>query len=961
MSSSHPLGLWAVIDIETTGIDPNYDSIIDVGFLQFEGTKLIRKYSSLVQYDGELSYFIQKLTGINKKMLRNAPSWKEVEPEVLDLYGHHLIAHNADFEKSFLKDFYTKIEDETQRESYEDSIYFLSLLFPNRSFLNLESFICDWKIADSEKHRGFEDSVDLLKVMLLAVKIVRQDKELNQNLKNQFSKYNLKDFWYYKFFSLSDSELIEIASEIDFDLESALQKALDEEEIIEETSLNEFSQEFSGENIKSIFKDEETISTVFPNYTYRETQVNLALKVGQCFKNNIHSLVQAPTGTGKTIGYLLPAALFCLNENKQVLVSTGTKTLQHQAINKDVPQLKKLLGLSDSNLKVRHLVGSNNHFCELLFRQNLDDDLLSLTDDFHKKFVDMFFEMVFFYNLRSSTKNILTRDDLPYVLKRKTKKFAQKDKEIAVDFRACTGRNCPYNMQCSYQRGLREARDADIIIGNHALMFSWPKGFPRPSYVIVDEAHKIEGETTKAFSYEASEEVLKSLSNSLLHLQGIGSLFYLLAHSEEDEGDSSATINSIKEKILDIQKVLESHLKELQDLVEIFFKKSARYNDVFWNERPMIDGSNNADTLSVAISNHLNGIRFNLGEITECLQPYLGRWDVNSIDDENMIVAITRFETLTGQIEDLSLAFEYILEEKEDYCRSFKYHAEHGFLLQSSPVNVGKVLHEGLLNVSSSVVYTSATLGNAKGDQGTKGIEWVTGYIYLEPEKRFRSGFYLPAVYDYQNKSKVFLCDDVPPFYDNQFIETVLTPVIKLIKELKGRSLLLFGAKKRFEIARELMLREFEGELPLFVQGMGRSVVDEFKKVEQGVLIGMESFGEGIDIPGDSLQFVFIDKIPDLRMDLVIDKRRDFYERSFGNEFMDYYLAHRTRSLHQKLGRLLRTENDIGGAIIVDSRIKKWKGSTINKVFKLMEPYEIQRISLQDACSKVRAFIETKN
>jgi len=142
---------------------------------------------------------------------------------------------------------------------------------------------------------------------------------------------------------------------------------------------------------------------------------------------------------------------------------------------------------------------------------------------------------------------------------------------------------------------------------------------------------------------------------------------------------------------------------------------------------------------------------------------------------------------------------------------------------------------------------------------------------------------------------------------------------------------------------------------------MGNNVVEDFKNAENGILLGMESFGEGIDIPGESLQFIFIDKIPDLRMDQVINDRRDFYEQNIGNEFTDYYLGHRTRSLHQKLGRLIRRESDFGGVIVVDSRIKKWKGKTLEKLYRLMEPYEISRAPLDQACFEVTEFIQQKN
>jgi ATP-dependent DNA helicase DinG len=963
---THPLGNWAVIDIETTGADASYDQVIDLGYLQFEGTKLINKTDTLVQYDGKLSQFIKKLTGISDKMLRSAPSWREVEPELLDLYGHHLLAHNSDFEKAFLEQYFDKIEDGTPRESYEDSMFYLGLLFPQFDSLKLERFICDWGLSDQEMHRGYQDSVDLLKVLLIATKITHDDRQLSQMVEALFRKYNLTNYWYYKFFNLSLSDLEEIADQIEFDLHEAVAKAKDlmKEEVFEGElpSERKFSLEFSGQNIKAILKNEELIREKIPHYTHRQTQEDLALKAGQSFKNKVHSLVQAPTGTGKTLGYLLPAALFAMEEKKQVLIATGTKTLQHQAMKKDVPQVRKLLGLDDSELKVRQLIGSNNHLCELLFRQSVDEeDLLSVTKEFDEAFVDLYFDLVFFHNSRATDDKQIVRGGLPYVFKMKSKNFAEREQNIGVDFRSCTGQACPFKNDCSYVKGLRKAKDADIIVGNHALMFSWPKAFPRPEYVVVDEAHKIEGETTSAFSAEISQEQLEQLNKNLTHAQGIGSLYYLLAQQEEEKGSSTALINQIREKVTAAQQMLQDQLIGLPDFVERYFKKMPRFTDLFWNEQLMIR-KETSDALGRSIYNHLDSIRHIISNLQNDLLPYSDRWDAKNLKDDNQVIALTRFETFFGHLDDIRVALELGLsypEPKAEMTRSIKYHEKHGFCVTTAPVNVGKILHDGLLSTSASVLYTSATLGNAHGDQGAKGIEWCTGYSYLETDRRFRSGFYLPATYDYQENTRVFLCDDTLPFYNKEFVPQTLKPIMKLIRDLGGRTLLLFSARSRFEVAREVLLKEFEGEIPLFIQGMGNNIVDEFKKSQEGgILLGMESFGEGIDIPGKTLEFVFIDKVPDLRMDLVIQDRRDFYETNLGNEFSDYYLAHRTRSLHQKLGRLLRTETDRGGVIVVDARIKKWKGRTMQQLNKLMEPYQMQRTGLEEACDGVREFLD---
>lgn len=958
MASGESLGRWALIDIETSGIDPGYDEIIDIGFLQFEGAKLVRTYESLVRYDQEVPHIIKKLTGITTDMVKLAPTWSKVEPEVMDLFGHQLIAHNSDFEKSFLDKDFSKLSAHGDREQWLDSIYFLAVLYPDRSSYKLENFIIDWQLAEKEEHRGLADSRDLLKVILLAVYHARKDPERFQAVLAGALKYNFEKNWFYKFLSLELNDLKGIAEAIDFDLDSAFELAFKSAAPIEANDFTpRYDFSFDGDRIKEVFRGEDRLREIFPGYIYRPAQEELSLRVGQCFKNSVHALVQAPTGTGKTVGYLVPSALFSLAEKKQVLISTGTKTLQHQCMSKDVPQLRKILGLSEDKLKIKRLVGSNNHLCELLFRQDDDDSLLK-EQDFQSRFTNFYFEMVFFYNSRVTGDDKILRADLPYMFKIKFEKFASKEKELAVDFRACAGSKCPFKTECSYLGGLREAREADIVVGNHALMFSWPRGFPRPAHIVVDEAHKIEEETTRAFTHEVDEDAMSSLMKNLQNGQGTGSLYYLLAQFEAEHGSSTPKINAIRESSQQTMVMLQDHTLGLRDLVERYFKKtSSRFTDQFWNELPMVGGRTQSDVLGISIFNHLDSVKNILAHFNDVLLPYSLMWESKDMENDNQAQAFTRFESFVGQVQDILGALDTIISHKEGYAHSMRFHDRYGYIFSAAPIDVGRAVHDNLLQTSAAVVFTSATLGNAKGDMGAKGVEWATGYSYLESDRRFKQGFFLPAPYDYENRTRVFLCDDVPKLYEPGFVPTVLKDIIPLIRDLGGRSLLLFSAKARFDIACELLLKSFDGEIPVFVQGMGNNVVDEFKRAPSGILVGMESFGEGIDIPGEALLFVFVDKIPDLRKDLVIDKRQDFYEAGLGNAFTDYYLAHRTRSLHQKLGRLLRTESDFGGVIVVDSRVKGWKGRTMQTLLKLMEPYKIRRTNIKEACESIKEFV----
>lgn len=950
------LGHWSVIDIETTGINPGVDEIIDLGFLQFEGTKLVRKFSSLVRPHHEISPFISKLTGITNKMLSLAPPWEKVEIDLVTLESHSLIAHNARFEESYLKRYFDDLPEHQPRESFQDSMFYLALLKPEAEALNLEYFITLLGIAEREEHRGLSDSIDLLKVLLTLTYLTYYETERRLKLKEIMMSFNEEDFWFKKFFFLSQEELQDIAFQIDFELETIVSEFLHNQKsdlpVIYDRS--EFSLEFNGQNLQKILRSEDKVQKVLPYYRYREAQEALSLRVGQAFKNKIHALIQAPTGTGKTMGYLLPSLLFAMSENETCLVATGTKTLQDQALAKDIPQVKNLLALGD-DIKIVRLVGSNNHLCELIFREN-DDNNLSLLDDFETTFVKAYFEMFFFYNQHQSYHGKLTREQIHYVLKRIFPAIQEKENELAVDYRACVGSSCPLIDQCSYMQGLREAKEAKLIIGNHALMLNWPRSIDKPQYIVVDEAHRLEGEATKAYAVEISNISLDNFSKYMT--QGMGALNYLL-QSDEHDPHSQDKMDQNRERTHSALRILSDHIEPLKDLMEAYFKKLPNYSPIYSNELPFPKKEELKDSLSTTIYHSLESIFFVFSDLYTLFLPYMNRWDHKEFkNNSKKLQAWALFESSFGHLEKLTTGLKHCLETPVEWSTIMKFSESEGYVIESSPIDVGKMIHEELLSPSSSVVFTSATLGNASGDSGVQSIEWMTGYTYLTPEKRFKQGLFLDAVYDYRNKSRVYLSSDTRRISDPLFVPELLETVNPLIKDLGGRTLLLFSSRQRFERAVEILLKEFEGKIPVFVQGLGKNVIEEFKKEESAILIGMESFGEGIDIPGEKLQFIVIDKIPDVRQDLVIQRRRDFFDNKFGNEFHDYFLAHRTRSLHQKFGRLLRSENDHGAILVVDNRIKSWKGGTLRSFQKLMEPYEIRSLPIKEACSEIREYFK---
>ena len=419
-----------------------------------------------------------------------------------------------------------------------------------------------------------------------------------------------------------------------------------------------------------------------------------------------------PQGTGKTLGYLLPGALFALNTSEQLLITTGTKALQHQAMTKDIPQLLKILSLNEDEFKITQIVGSGNHFCESLFRQKLKDEppLLSSSE---QKLTTIFFEVLFFHNSKVEIKDILLQDNLPWVLKKNLAGFSQKARQILVDFRSCSGSHCPFKRNCSYLRNLAEARDSHVIVGNHALMFTWPKSMKRPEYIIIDEAHKIEDHATKSYSIEVTGKMLEVLLTDLTQGNGIGPLFYLLAKTEKKEGESTLIINNIKKEIQYFKEKLEEALSDLPQLMEKLFKRGPRYSEIYWNERAMVKAD--GDELSQMVYNRLNNIFHLICGLTNLLKPYREEIKSFQLSQESLIMNLTAFETFVDLIDDMKKVYTTAFKGKENFLCCPKYHQEHGHILSCSPIDVGKVLHENLLQNTCSTIFTSATMASASG------------------------------------------------------------------------------------------------------------------------------------------------------------------------------------------------------------------------------------------------------
>jgi ATP-dependent DNA helicase DinG len=253
--------------------------------------------------------------------------------------------------------------------------------------------------------------------------------------------------------------------------------------------------------------------------------------------------------------------------------------------------------------------------------------------------------------------------------------------------------------------------------------------------------------------------------------------------------------------------MFRDHFENLPNIIEQYFKKLPNYSHAYSNELPMPKKGELKDPLAAAILNSIESVEYILSTLYTLYMPFMSRWENNDFkNDSNKIKAWSVFEKNFGVLEKLCGAFKHYLEMPNDWSTILKFSENDSYTLESSPIDVGKKIHDELLMTSAAVVFTSATLGNASGDSGVQGVEWMTGYTYLPTDKRFKSGLYLEAVYDYKNNSKVYLCPDTRNISDPLFVPELLKEVNPLIERMGGRTLFLFSSRVRFEMATDILL-----------------------------------------------------------------------------------------------------------------------------------------------------------
>jgi ATP-dependent DNA helicase DinG len=660
--------------------------------------------------------------------------------------------------------------------------------------------------------------------------------------------------------------------------------------------------------MQEVFGPEGLIAKTHPEYEYRPGQIDMAEAVLRAFEQKRHLIVEAGTGTGKTLAYLVPAIAAACGSGARVVISTGTKNLQEQLMDKDIPFLQETLPVK---FRAALMKGRNNYACLHRIKHAQSTPVLEGLDQ-----IDQFDE-VFRWSTITETGDRAELYNLPENLPFWRHIDARSD--------TCLGQQCPDFEPCFITRMRQRAMDADIIVVNHHLFFAdlalrnGAYGAVLPDYaaVILDEAHQIEDVASEYFGAGVSNYQIDEL------LYDVGGL-------KLEDGEATRELTRISARIQRFADAFWISFREGRGL-EGRFALTPRGASSTTREGPDFDNAGEAPALPANSSS----------DSYRALDNALHRLEtaIDILKDPPPDA-----ESLLRRTRELRFSLNFIVRADD---RKFVYWIERrgrGVFLRASPIDVSAMLQDKLFEKVPTVVLTSATLSSAGN------FRFIRERLGLDKADEMMA----ESIFDFQSQAVLYLPQTMPDPRSPQWGRAAADEVIKIVNATEGRAFVLSTSLAGMNELYERVASQID--YPCFVQGSASkgALLKTFRTTPNAVLFATSSFWQGVDVRGDQLSCVIIDKLPfAVPSDPVVAARQRFIEEQGGSSFYEYSVPQAVISLKQGLGRLIRSTTDRGVLAVLDPRLRtKMYGQTflkslppcritsdISQLARVFEPY----------------------
>lgn len=615
--------------------------------------------------------------------------------------------------------------------------------------------------------------------------------------------------------------------------------------------------------LDAVFREGGTLARALPGFRFRPQQLAMAQAIATAIAQRGPLVAEAGTGTGKTFAYLVPALLY----GGKVIISTGTKTLQDQLFERDLPLVRDALA---APVTVALLKGRANYICHYHLERAAREDRLPSRDDVR------YLPKIIAFARASERGDRAELADVP--------EHASIWPLVTSTRDNCLGQNCPHHSDCFVLKARKEALDADIVVVNHHLFFAdvmlrdegVSELLPNCNTVILDEAHQLPDTATLFFGEQVTAGQLAELAR--------------------DAEIVARTAARDVPDLPDAASELAPAIRKLRLAAGDTPAKLAR--DVIMTRE---DFAKALDGLAAALD-RLGTELSHFAERGEELAVVARR-----ADDAARLVARWR---------DGAAAIPDSPEDAQEWIRWIDV-TPHGFQLQASPLSIAPLMKRQVEGSARAWIFTSATLAVGRD------FSHYTSQLGLE---HAATGAW-DSPFDYPQQGLLYVPRDLPPPNTPDHTDAVVDAALPLLKASGGRAFLLFTTLRALAQARERLAAAFARDglaFPLLVQGEGSrsELLVRFRELGNAVLLGSASFWEGVDVPGNALSLVVIDKLPFAPPDdPLLAARLDRLRADGGNPFMAWQLPQAAISLKQGAGRLIRTETDRGVLAICDPRL----------------------------------------
>jgi predicted DnaQ family exonuclease/DinG family helicase len=863
---------YAALDLETTGLDPARDRVIEIGAVAFTPDYVVSTLEELVDPGRAVPDTVLRLTGIRQEELRGAASPEAALQKLADfLRGRQPVGHGARLDVEFLEA--AGLWDPSQQ--ILDTLDLARILLPGAASHSLPLLSTEMGFTQPRPHRALDDA-DATRQLLLRLReeAAALDEGLKESMLALVAPYPWSAARFFAEALTAPNPSPEPAPVVRRDSSSRgkLGQAPPDDPMA----------------LAGLLGPEGPLAQVLPGYEHRESQMQMLLAVAQIQARGGTLVVEAGTGTGKSLAYLLPSIARAVRHRQRVVVSTNTHTLQEQLMSKDLPGLREWLPW---DFKAVLLKGRSNYVSLRRWRRYLAEPCSDADELMFKLKI-----LIWLHSTESGDRSELRlhgREEVFWT-------------RIASDPLDCVGIHCTKE-DCYVHRARAEAETADLVVINHALLLADAEVggglLPEYDHLVIDEAHHLEEAATRGLRQEADGPGLVALLERLAQgLLGDLQRQPQLGASDDTFGEAVPQATAAAERVRELFRIADvwvaARLGESERREESVRITPALRDDEGWTAvRLSAENTVTALTaLDVTLRRAVGGVR-----------EWLGGEEPNQ--------GIRELEMIRGRLEAAMALLDGALlrpDANRVYWFSQVSRAEN-LLLRAAPINVGSLLRDRVYAERRSTVFTSATL--AVG--GT--FDYFSSRVGLGPEAE---ELILPSPFDFYHQALVCLPTDMPLPEDESFDGAVEELIATVARRVGGRTLALFTSHRQLRDVHSALKQRVDLDEVLIlgqgIDGQRRQLLKTFEEAERPLLLGTASFWEGIDIPGERLSCVIVVRLPfPVPTDPVYAARAE----QVRDPFSQLALPQAALRLKQGFGRLIRRSTDRGAVVILDNRI----------------------------------------